>query len=145
MALVYQENGMLTPGVHTISWDEFVLEYGYNPHRSNLISGLKKALEHLKSVGCKLVYIDGSFVTQKVDPGDFDACWEHAGVNLPKLKTDYPVFFDFADGRANQKATYGGELMPAEVIARIHPRALYRDFFQFDKEGNRKGIIGLKL
>lgn len=145
MALDFQENGMLVPGVHTISWDEFVLEYGYNLHRSNLISGLKMALDHLKSVGCKLVYIDGSFVTQKVDPGDFDACWEHAGVDLLKLKVTYPVFFDFANGRANQKSIYGGELMPAEAVAKLNPKTLYRDFFQFDKEDNRKGIIGLKL
>jgi hypothetical protein len=145
MALLYQENGQLIPGIHKIDWALFVKEYGYNPHRSQLIIGLNMALADLKNVGCKTVYIDGSFVTKKDDPGDYDACWEHEGVDLQKLKNEYPLFFDFTDGRANQKAHYKGELFPGRAPAKFNPIVYYFDFFQLDKEDNNKGIICLSL
>lgn len=146
MALSYQENGQLVPGVHSLNWGTFVDEYGYNPHRLELISGFKLAIEHLKTVGCKTVYIDGSFVTKKEFPNDYDACWEHAEVDLQKLEDEYPLFFDFEDGRANQKGYYKGELMPARVQAKTtDPPTYYLDFFQLDREDNKKGIICLTL
>lgn len=145
MELIYQINGSLDPGIHVITLDEFVLEYGYNQHRSNLIIGLKMAIVDLKSVGCKTIYIDGSFVTKKTDPNDYDACWEAEGVDLLKLKNEYPLFFDFDNKRANQKAYYKGEWMPARVLAKRNPPMLYLDFFQYDKEDNIKGIICITL
>ena len=145
MELYYLENGCLLPGIHTIVLDEFIREFGYNRHRLTLINGLKMALNDLKDVGCRTVYIDGSFVTKKELPSDFDACWEFEGVDLTQLKQKYPLFFDFANGRANQKAHYKGELMPAGARAKINPLILYKDFFQLDKEDNKKGIICLML
>ena len=36
-----------------------------------------------------MVYVDGSFVTEKETPGDFDACWEMDGIDPIKLD---PIF-----------------------------------------------------
>lgn len=144
MALDYQESGKLVPGVHELTWDEFVNEYGYNSHRANLIVGLKKALDDLKSVGCKRVYIDGSFVSKKNHPNDYDSCWEHAGVDLAMLKAKFPLFFDFDNGRLNQKNYYKGELMPASILEKS-TNCSFLDFFQRDREDNPKGIIALTL
>jgi hypothetical protein len=36
-----------------------------------------------------------------------NGCWDPDGVDLDALD---PIFFDFASGRANQKARFGGEL-----------------------------------
>ena len=43
------------------------------------------ALEVLHRAGCSKVYIDGSFVTVKLEPGDYDACWDIDGVNVEAL------------------------------------------------------------
>jgi hypothetical protein len=145
MALDYQEDGKLVPGVHEVTWDEFVNEYGYNSHRADLIVGLRKALDDLKSVGCKRVYIDGSFVSKKNHPNDYDSCWEYAGVDLAMLKANFPLFFDFDNGRLNQKNYYRGELFPATSPAKLRPLTYYIDFFQRDRENNLKGIIALTL
>ena len=59
----------------------------------------------LKDAGCKTVYVDGSFVTGKERPGDFDACWEEEGVDPTILD---PVLLTFDAGRATQKAKYMG-------------------------------------
>ena len=58
-------------------------------------------MESLRLAGCRTVYIDGSFVTNKEIPNDFDACWEEAGV-APELLD--PVLLRFDAGRAEQKA-----------------------------------------
>lgn len=38
--------------------------------------GLKAALENLSGADCRTAYVDGSFVTHKAIPNDYDVCWE---------------------------------------------------------------------
>lgn len=104
------------------------------------MAGLLAVLAELQRVGCSRAWIDGSFVTSKPDPNDFDMCWDEAGVDLAALD---PVFFDFANRRAGQKAKYGGEMFPADGIADTLGTK-YRQFFQ-QKFGVAKGIIQIDL
>ena len=56
-----------------------------------------------------------------------------------------PILLTFADGRAAQKAKYGGELFPASAIAGFE-EGVFLDSFQTDKDtGARKGIVALDL
>lgn len=72
----FDENGNLPPGVYWATWEEFKEQFGTTPRRSLLIEGLKTAMEQLKAAGCRTIYINGSFVTSKPNPNDFDACWD---------------------------------------------------------------------
>ena len=65
-------NGDLPPGVHSATWSE-----------------LDRRLGLLTETGCRLVYLDGSFVTTKMRPGDFDACWDIQHVDEGKLGRDW--------------------------------------------------------
>jgi hypothetical protein len=106
-----------------------------------LLAGLLKALRLLKAAGCLRAYIDGSFVTAKAEPGDFDACWEAEGMDFD-LVDERLLTFD--RGRATQKAAFLGELFISD--ARADPQGtLLRDFFQTDREGRRKGIVVIDL
>ena len=106
-----------------------------------LLEGLRRALEALQKAGCKRVYIDGSFVTAKVEPLDFDGCWEMDGVDPDNLD---PVLLKFANKRAAQKAKYRGEFFLADSDA--DPAGTrFIEFFQRDKDGNAKGIIAIDL
>ena len=106
------------------------------------MAGFRTALANLKSAGCRTVYLDGSFVTTKVIPNDYDACWDEDGVDPVLLD---PVLLTFDEGRAAQKAKYMGELFPASIIANAGGLS-FLDFFQTDKEtGNAKGIIAIDL
>ena len=78
------------------------------------MTGLRAALENLKDAGCHTAYLNGSFVTSKELPNDYDACWEEPGVDPAALD---PVLLTFDPGRATQKAKYMGELFPASIIA----------------------------
>lgn len=126
--------GNLPPGRHAATWEEVVARFGFTARRRRLLAGLKAMLDSLKVAGCRRVYLDGSFVTRKPDPGDFDGLWEPAGVDPAILD---PVLLDLAAPRAAQKAKYGGELLI------LTPGLL--DFFQRDRDGNRKGIVILDL
>src|SRR5204862_972477 len=124
------------------TWPEIGSRFGFSERRRKLLSGLRSALRALHRAGCYKVYIDGSFVTVKHDPGDFDACWDIEGVAVESLD---PVFLDFSDGRRAQKRKYLGEFFPAQMPEGATGR-LFLEFFQTDKEtGKSKGIVGMKL
>jgi hypothetical protein len=140
----FDANGKLPPGVHFCTWEEFVARFGITQHRLNLIAGLKVAMTQLQSAGCPTVYIDGSFVTHKLVPGDFDACWEANGVDMTQLQSNAPILLKFDAKRAAQKAVYGGEFFPAGWPANSAGTP-FLEFFQIDRDGNPKGIIAINL
>ena len=78
-----------------------------------MLSGLRLALAALNRAGCRRVYLDGSFVTVKREPGDYDACWDIEGVDVEVLDS---VFLDFPEGRAAQKRKYLGEFFPPRCL-----------------------------
>ena len=133
--------GNLPPGVHEATWEEFVARFGTTPRRLGLLAGLKAALDALRAAGCRRAYIDGSFVTAKEEPGDFDGCWETDGVDPALLD---PVLVTFDPHRRAQKAKYGGELFFADAPA-DPAGTTFIDFFQRDRSGHPKGIVALDL
>ena len=138
----FDADGLLPAGIHHAEWHELSYRLGNNTWRRRLMVGLRTALEDLKGAGCRTVYINGSFVTTKNLPNDFDACWEEDGVEPAALD---PVLLTFDPGRATQKAKYMGELFPASVIAGAGGLS-FLEFFQTDKEtGRPKGIVAIDL
>lgn len=140
-----ESNGLLPQGIHSVEWQEFVERFGSTPHRRRLLAGLKEAIDALVVVGCQQLYVDGSFVTSEAFPKDYDCCWDGQGVDAQLLYLLDPVFFDFSNKRAAQKARYGGEFFPANGRESITGKT-FLEFFQTDKEtGKPKGIIALNL
>jgi hypothetical protein len=141
----FTTSGLLPPGIHWASWKEITDRFGHTPHRQNLLLGLMQGIDALKAAGCQVIYIDGSFCTDKEVPGDFDVCWDDSTVDLDFLSASAPLMFEFGQARAAQKAAYLGEFFPCSGIA-APPTTLYLDFFQLDKNsGSAKGIVGLQL
>src|SRR5580693_9459980 len=132
----FDQSGLLPPGIHPATWKEVVERFGRTTHRARLLKGLRAALESLRSAGCEGVYLNGSFVTAKEVPGDFDGCWEVTSVDPTKLD---PVLLTFDRARVTQKAKYFGELFPASMLELGSSRT-FLDFQQIDKNtGNAKG------
>lgn len=102
-------------------------------------------MEQLQSAGCQTIYMDGSFVTNKPNPGDFDACWDSDGVDINYLESIAPTLYKFAQIRAEQKAMYRVEIFPSNYPANSYGTT-YLDFFQFDTRTDaHKGIIAIDL
>lgn len=138
----FEADGLLPQGIHNALWQEFAERFGTTPYRRTLLSGLQRALQALRIAGCRTVYVDGSFVTTKEVPGDFDCCYDITGMDPKLLYMIDPAFFEQKNKRAAQKATYGGELFPAQG-----PQLLaWLDFFQTNKDtGARKGVVAIDL
>ena len=75
------ETGYLPPGVYPTTWSEVEQFCGDNSHRRRLLGGLKQALLNLRDAGCRNVLLDGSVVSSKVLPNDYDGAWEPNGVD----------------------------------------------------------------
>ena len=132
---------VLPPGVHIATIEEIEDRYATSGHRKNLFLGFNKGVIALRNAGCKTIFLDGSFVTEKPLPVDYDVCWDPIGVDIAKLD---PVFLDFSDMRKKQKEIFYGEFFPSTLLA--DGRHFFLDYFQIDRHtGNAKGIICLRF
>ena len=138
----FEPSGLLAPGIHLAAWAEIVERFGYNPQRESLLGALRRALDALRTAGCVAAYLDGSFVTAKKVPGDYDMCWSLQGVDPTRLD---PVLLNFDNHRQAMKAKYQGDLFPAE-IPEGNSGKVFLDFFQTDKDtGAAKGVVLIDL
>jgi hypothetical protein len=142
----FLDNGCLVPGVHFMTWNDFYDRFSFSPKRKELLEGLERAIDTLRQCGCTVIFIDGSFVTQKLDPNDYDACWEgEIRLVVPNMQVIEPLFLDFSNGRKSQKHKYKGEIFPAEIPADSLGTS-YLDFFQqISFTNEKKGIVAIKL
>lgn len=133
--------GFLPPGIHPATWTEVQEAFGASPKRKELLVGLLKACISLRAAGVQCLYLDGSFVTAKRNPGDWDACYSGKGVDSSKID---PVLLDYTDRRSAQKRKYLGEVFIAETDASGLGEP-YLTFFQKDKTGRAKGLLCIDL
>jgi hypothetical protein len=133
---------VLPPGVHTAGLVEIKEVFAINRRRRDLFAGLLAAAASLQQAGCGTIYLDGSFVSAKPRPGDYDACWDPAGVD-PRLLN--PIFRKFGNERAAQKAAFQGEFFPSTLRENTSNRS-FMQFFQVDRHtGATKGILSISL
>ncbi len=141
----FDVDGNLPAGIYSATLVEIEAKFAYNLKRKGHFKHLKILIEDLKVIGCKTIYIDGSFVTRKVLPGDIDICWESSGIDLIDAKKTMPILWDLAFPRYEQQNRYHADIFPANCIEGASSR-YFLDFFQFDKNtGSAKGIIKLEI
>jgi hypothetical protein len=132
---------VLPPGLHPASLSEIATAFAINAKRRELYEGLLLASTALKIAGCGTLYLDGSYVTSKAIPGDYDACWDPTGVDKAKLD---PVFLDFSNKRQAMKDKFGGEFFPSTMPNTATQTIL--DFFRVERfTGSEKGILVIVL
>lgn len=87
-------------------------------------------MEQLKAAGCSTIYINGSFVTNKTEPGDFDACRDGEDVDINYFRKIAPILLYFYD-RAAQKAKYRGKTFLSDQP--VDEGTISIEFFQRDR------------
>jgi hypothetical protein len=132
---------LLPPGVHDTTLDEFFLRFVTNARRESLFDGLLNGMKSLFEAGCPQIFVDGSYVTAKPLPNDYEVCWDVRFVNPDLLD---PIFFDLEDERDNQKVKFYGEYFPT-IMTEGNSGKPFLEFFQTDREtGAKKGIIRIE-
>lgn len=90
---------------------------------------------------CSAVYVDGSFVTIKEYPGDYDLCWKLDNVLVEDLD---PVLLNYTElGKKEIQNKYRGDIRGAGFAVK-ETGSTYLEFFQYDRDGDQKGIIELE-
>lgn len=134
-------SGCLPAGIYVADWTEVTTRFGWTEWRRELLAGLKRVTDGLLAAGCSRVWIDGSFVTTKEAPGDYDIVWDLDGVDLGAID---PVLRDLDPPRRAQHVKYGGDILPNVVEA--GSGMPFVEFFQQDEvSGDPKGIVELRL
>ncbi len=126
----------LPPGEHLASLDEIETTFGQSTHqRQKLMTGLRTAASNFEQAGVTKLWIDGSFVTRKLNPNDIDGCWEYTSKVNTKLLD--PVFLRT---RKEMKAKYGLDFLIAGIVE-TGSGLPFPKYFQINRNGDPKGII----
>lgn len=146
MNITFNAEGTLPEGVYEMSMEEFMRQFVYNEKRQIIFKGFLTLISDLKAIKCKAVYVDGSFVTIKEQPGDVDVCWEDdEDIDWDLLDSHYPIFLDMDPPRKAQQLRYCADVFPANIFEG-GSGLLFKKFFQQNKEtGNPKGIIKINI
>lgn len=139
----FDGNGNLPPGIYECTLEEFEKRFVNGIKRIQIYEGMKKLIIDLKKIGCNAIYIDGSYVTKKRLPNDFDACWDNTGIDYYRVITSFPELNP--KNRLLQNTKYFADVFPA-YMKEIDHKVYFIDFFQVDKTtGTAKGIIKIKI
>lgn len=135
------KEGLLPLGIHNCTLEELEKTFCQNYRRKILYNKLCELIKILKNIGCPAIYIDGSFCTSKLMPGDIDVLWdEGSGTNFLYEKQNAPEIFK----KEFIKNKYEIDLFPANVTENSSGKQ-FLAFFQFTKDGNAKGILKIDL
>ena len=133
-------SGELPPGEHPATLDQVEERYATNSTRRTQFEGLARACRALAAAGATTLWLNGSYITTKAEPRDYDATFDTDRLDWITLGLDEPELLDFDAPRTTQKRVYGGELIPS-----VPGGVDFVDFFQHNRDGNRKGIIRIVL
>jgi hypothetical protein len=112
--------------------------FAYNFRRRFLFQGLTNVLRILEQANCKKVFLNGSFITRKEEPGDYDLCWEPIGVlPTPELRSLLVMT------SSERRLKFGGDILMR--LPQPPFQIDYVDYWQTDVQDNLKGIIRIDL
>jgi hypothetical protein len=135
----FDDNGNLPPGIHLATLDEIEERFVYNSCRQILFGGLKILTRELQQANCPLFYLNGSFVTNKEFPNDYDACYEIEDIN----QSIDPLLLNPFAQLSEIKIKYKGDVFPR--IPELLKGLDHLEIFQSDIDANVKGIIAINL
>ncbi|NOT59232.1 MAG: hypothetical protein HOP19_03295 [Acidobacteria bacterium] len=139
------EDGLLPEGIHDCTLEEIGAQFGrfvVSERRVRLFTQLGELVAEEQRAGIAVaVMVDGSFVTDKPEPGDIDLV-----IVLPADYTrgaELPPFQYNAMSKAHMRRRYRFDVLIARQNSVEYVEALY--LFQHTREGFEKGILRIKL
>ncbi len=104
MIPAFDSCGNLPAGIHDATMGEIETRFAINEKRKELFNALKAVISILDECNCPEVYLDGSFITKKAEPGDYDLCYEPEGI----IATDR--FRQFLKDHRSNREKYLGDI-----------------------------------
>ena len=136
----FKKSGLLPEGVHLANWEAFKARFVINSYRDTLLRGMEEGLKLLYEFGCKEVYVGGSYVTDNPEPGDVDVLYDNTNMHWKVFLREHPEFGTKPYLVRQRKKKYNTDFLAVNAF-----EDYLVQFFQFDRDGNSKGIIKLNL
>ncbi len=138
--------GALPPGNHQATLDQIAERLGFTPRRRWLLEGLSAAVTAFWAAGIQEIYLDGSFCTEKPDPGDVDGYWVEPD-DCVYDRID-PYWIDFGlilipqvrKWKWRMWADHGVEFFIHPAM-QASPEMGFPEFFRQDRDGQPRGVI----
>lgn len=132
----FNRYGNLPPGIHKATIKEAKQRLATNQRRKEIFDDFLKMIKSIPTKERKVIkslILDGSYVTDKEDPGDWDC--------ILIVKKDS---IDFLESPTAEKLKRAKEFYNGDMILAMEdsaPARIWTDFFSMDKEGRPKGLI----
>jgi hypothetical protein len=140
------DTGALPPGDHQATLEEITARLGFTPRRRWLLKGLRAAVEALWAAGVEQIFVDGSFCTEKPDPGDIDGYWVEPDEGVYERIDPYWIDFELVPvphtrmRKWRMWVDHGVELFIHPAM-KAGPELGFSEFFRGDRNGRARGII----
>ena len=141
--------GALPPGDHRATLEEIGGRFGFTPRRRWLLKGLRAAVSAFWTAGIEDIFIDGSFCTEKPDPGDVDGYWVEPDDGVYDRIDPYWIDFEMIlvpqvrKWKWRMSADHGVEFFTHPAM-RAKPAVGFPEFFRQDREGLPRGVIQIR-
>jgi hypothetical protein len=118
----------------------------FHAPRRWLVKGLHAAVEAFWAAGVQEIYIDGSFCTEKPDPGDIDGYWVEPDEGVYDRIDPYWIDFELVlvplvrKWKPRMWSDYGVEFY-IHTAMQATPELGFAEFFRQDRDGQPRGLI----
>lgn len=140
---------LFNAGIHDISKDvlttHFLDPFVNQDKRKQLIERFILLLEKVESIGIKFeVWIDGSFVTEKIEPNDIDVAFFFDPIQMNALSEEKKLILLEISNNALSKVRYNCDVYFLSNDS-VEYRSYWRGWFGFTREEVAKGFARLMI
>lgn len=129
----FDRNGYLPSGIHAATLEEVDGRFGHESEvRRVQMESLRWLTEIAKRAGVARLVINGSFVTDELEPNDVD-CVLLIAAGFPR------------DGAAELELNAGLPFLELSLVDRTDFDLLVEEFFATDRHSVRKGMVEIRL
>lgn len=140
----FREDGWLPIGHHSVTWEEIVTHFGGDPtsKRAMLTRKLLTFRDGLRSCGCVgRIILDGSFISAKPIPGDFDMLLV-LQPNIQQMKDSDPQLARLLDTEMSENQDGYSVFYAPENSSAID---FLVPMWDRSKEGTEKGVVEVEI
>ena len=125
----FNELGYLLPGIHTATLDEIDARFGQATElRRAQMESIRWMVELAARAGAKRIVLNGSFVTDIMEPNDVDC--------VLLVEPGYP-----SDAAAEEELEGGLPFLDIAVVGKVDFRRFVGRIFAVDRFGESKGMV----
>ena len=140
----FREDGWLPEGHHIATWEEVSARFGgaSGSRRAAILASLLNWRDAARARGLAgLIILDGSFVSDKNAPGDFDLVFLYDAASEGLIKTDAEAR-TLIDLQMCHALGFQGDVFALPLsLQKLSPLLGGTDMFDTDRQGKLKGVI----